>query len=185
MYNLKPLQCEFYGLDPYICGSVGIYPGSFNPLHEAHLKIADHIKSLGIKPIFEISISNVDKQVENNIDKRIFSIVDAGFPCVITNAPTFTSKLRALHRFNDHPYLRLEFVVGVDTWNRLFDVKYYNDLSSMKRSLSQLRYTKFNIFPRGGVMPISDHYLYKNAKYYENFIPVDISSTQIRELNGK
>jgi PncC family amidohydrolase len=115
-----------------------IYPGSFNPLHEGHRRLAAWAKKLGgggddtgaggdvagadgeeaVEVEFEISIENVDK---DPLDFRQalarLGQFDAEAPVWLTRAPTFAEKALL--------FPGATFVVGADTIQRLADLSYY------------------------------------------------------------
>ena len=97
-----------------------ILSGSFNPLHKGHteLLIASE-KEIAAKPLFEISIFNVDKnQIDFfDLNERIKQFRSIG-KLIITNSPTFTEKSSI--------FKKSIFVVGYDTALRLIDKKYYS-----------------------------------------------------------
>ena len=97
-----------------------ILSGSFNPLHKGHteLLIASE-KEIAVKPLFEISIFNVDKsQIDFfDLNERIKQFRSIG-KLIITNSPTFTEKSSI--------FKKSIFVVGYDTALRLIDKKYYS-----------------------------------------------------------
>ena len=98
-----------------------ILSGSFNPLHKGHteLLIASE-KEIAAKPLFEISIFNVDKnQIDFfNLNERIKQFRSIG-KLIVTNSPTFTEKSSI--------FKKSIFVVGYDTALRLIDKKYYSN----------------------------------------------------------
>ena len=98
-----------------------ILSGSFNPLHKGHteLLIASE-KEIAVKPLFEISIFNVDKsQIDFfDLNERIKQFRSIG-KLIITNSPTFKEKSSI--------FKKSIFVVGYDTALRLIDKKYYSN----------------------------------------------------------
>ena len=95
-----------------------VLPGAFNPLHDGHRRMrADAGRRLGRRVGFELSIANVDKPPldYHELNTRLAQF-DAG-EVVLTNAPTFADKARALGG--------VVFVVGADTLQRVGDPRYY------------------------------------------------------------
>jgi nicotinamide mononucleotide (NMN) deamidase PncC len=125
-----------------------ILPGSFNPMHDAHLYMmqnADPSCSCDL----EFSIQNVDKPNIDLIDleKRILSVFDCAKPTAsdpvriwVTNMPTFVEKAQ-------HFPLGTTFVVGMDTAKRIVDPKYAGPYSAVD-DVFQERITSFIVFTR-------------------------------------
>lgn len=97
-----------------------VLSGSFNPLHDGHIKLLDTACSLreGGFPCYEMSAINADKPplVLSDIKERLKQF-RPGKTLVVTNQPYFYKKAEL---FPDST-----FVVGVDTAIRLLDPKYY------------------------------------------------------------
>jgi len=96
-----------------------LLPGSFNPLHEGHRRLAWAASELtGRSPAFELSQLNVDKPPLEPAELRRRAAQFEWFaPLWLTRAPLFADKGRL---FPD-----TIFVVGFDTALRLLDPRYY------------------------------------------------------------
>ena len=97
----------------------GVLPGSFDPLHEGHQRLAavasDMLKS---QVTFEFSVTNVDKPPleEPEVRKRVAQFAGK-WPAVISQAPVFSKKARI--------FPGCTLVIGWDTAVRLVDARYY------------------------------------------------------------
>ncbi len=98
-----------------------LFPGSFNPMHEGHVLLARVAEELRQQPLaFEISVTNVDKPpLPGETVRRRLAQFAWKSPVELTRAPTFVEKSRL--------FPGTTFVVGADTAERLFGVKYYGD----------------------------------------------------------
>jgi hypothetical protein len=98
-----------------------LFPGSFNTMHEGHASLARVAEELKQQPLaFEISVTNVDKPplAADTVRQRLTQFAWKS-PVELTRAPTFVEKSRL--------FPGTTFVVGIDTAERLFSVKYYGD----------------------------------------------------------
>ncbi|KAG8652218.1 hypothetical protein MANES_06G064900v8 [Manihot esculenta] len=99
-----------------------ILPGSFNPLHEGHLKLLEVATSIcgNGYPCFEISAVNADKPPlsVSQIKDRVKQFEIAGKTVIISNQPFFYKKAEL--------FPGSAFVIGADTAARLINPKYYD-----------------------------------------------------------
>jgi hypothetical protein len=109
-----------------------VFPGSFNPLHDGHIGIADAAVELtGRLVVFELSVANVDKPPldADEVARRLKQF--EGFAnIVLTRAPRFIEKARALPGS--------VFVLGWDTFVRLLEPRYYDGAQAMRDALREM-----------------------------------------------
>ncbi len=98
-----------------------ILPGSFNPLHEAHVELAHTTAAMEqTEAAFEISLVNVEKSAlsEEEARRRLAQFAWRS-PVWLTRAPTFIEKARL--------FPGAVFVLGSDTAARIVDLRFYED----------------------------------------------------------
>lgn len=109
-----------------------VLPGAFNPLHAGHRAMrADAARRLGMPVGFELCVVNVDKPPLDyvEVDRRLAQF--AAGEVVVTGAPTFVAKARALGG--------VVFVVGVDTLARVGQARYYGGVAERERAFAEMR----------------------------------------------
>ncbi|MEN6407938.1 MAG: hypothetical protein ABFC77_15900 [Thermoguttaceae bacterium] len=121
-----------------------LFPGSFNPPHAGHRRMADiACQWLGQRPTFELSIENVDKPPLDFLEiERRLKLFSPDEPVCLTHAATFLEKTRL--------FPGATFVVGLDTLRRVAETKYYADEAAGRRALEEIagRGCKFLVFGR-------------------------------------
>jgi len=133
-----------------------IYPGSWNPLHDGHRQIVEKAQQIMGAPVtLELSVSNADKGQLDYIDiNNRVEAVTKEYPLALTNAPTFVQKATKF-RQRFHPD-KIIFVVGADTWARIWDPKYAGPPVDVSRAFREAD-VQFLVFGRNNI-PIYQGY---------------------------
>ena len=109
-----------------------VLPGAFNPLHDGHRAMRAHaVERLGCDVAYELSIANVDKPALDYLDLNPRLAQFAGDEIVLTDAPTFVAKARALGG-------GIAFVVGADTITRIAEPRYYGGAVARDTALAEM-----------------------------------------------
>lgn len=162
-----------------------VFPGSFNPLHIGHQKLAGIAeRRLGKQAVFELSKSNVDKPAltEEEVKRRIAPLRDRSV--AVTHAATFELKAAL--------FPGSVFIIGFDTAVRLLDTAYYNDnMDELHASLQRIHDAKCRFFVGGRLsngafltlddlkIPTTWRTLFDGATEAE--FREDVSSSQLRQ----
>lgn len=129
--------------------TIAIYSGSWNPLHEAHLTIRTTAQKILRCPVlFELTVNNAEKGQLDFIEikKRIDNLQSQEH--ILTNAPLIREKAALMTK--RHPSKSIVFVVGYDTWKRIWDPKYCEDNDpTLEEELFKRMGVRFLVFGRG------------------------------------
>lgn len=161
-----------------------LLPGSFNPLHDGHRKLAAVARErLGREVVFELSLLNADKPPIALAEARCRALQFAGrAPLLLTRAPHFAEKACL--------FPESVFVMGADTAARLVAPRFYGDEAAMRRALETLRAQGARLLVAGrdsdlGFRTLRDLAIPEAARDLFEEVPasefrMDISSSKLR-----
>lgn len=168
-----------------------LFAGSWNPLHQHHLDIANHVeKKYNTSIIFEMCKKPFDKDElsETDIINRVNQFSTLCRECLVTNNTSYTQRARYKYDLTDTvgAWRKRVFIVGFDTILRVDNPKYYfNSESEKSRCIDYMKRTsRFLVFNRGDsdrnklskeILEICD---------FEDFKTNSISSTELRNKNN-
>jgi nicotinamide mononucleotide (NMN) deamidase PncC len=161
-----------------------LFPGSFNPLHSGHKRMAEIAAAkLGAPVTFEVSITNVDKPPLDFLEQEERVVQLMKLPQIFTRAPRFVDKARLAPGCT--------FVVGVDTIERIGETKYYSGSTDERDAdIAEIAWAgcRFLVFGRniqGKFRTLSDLNVPPSLRTLCDEVPEslfreDISSTELR-----
>jgi hypothetical protein len=169
-----------------------VFPGSFNPPHSGHLRMANVAEQKTGRPLlWELSITNVDKPPLDFISMRTrihaIRFEDHDRPIALTRAPTFAEKAKL--------FPGSIFVVGADTIARVGQLCYYADdparrAAAIAEIASQgCRFLVFGRQVEGKFQTLADLHLPPELLALCDEVPAsdfreDVSSTELRGAAG-
>lgn len=186
-YKIYPFSSDMSSTERKI-----ILSGSFNPLHDGHIKLLEVAASIcgDGYPCFEISAVNADKPPLSisQIKDRVKQFEKVGKTVIISNQPYFYRKAEL--------FPGSCFVIGADTAVRLINPKYYDgDYKKMLDILIGCKNTGCTFLVAGRMIDgtfrvLGDFDIPKELR--DMFVPIpiemfrmDIASSEIRKNLGK
>ena len=161
-----------------------IFPGSFNPLHDGHLKMRELAeKKTGMRATFEICARNADKPpLTFHEIKRTLDQFNENDSWVMTSAGRFSEKAEM--------FPNSVFIIGADTLVRVFDEKFYLNKKDMINHIERFNdhNVHFLVFGRKvnnkfislKDIAIPDNIRQRCTGFDEASFRDDISSTELR-----
>lgn len=149
-----------------------IFSGSFNPPTKNHLEMAELVHAkYGIRPVFEISVTNRDKPKIDfaEVLDRAEKVNAAGYGLLFHDAPLFLDKSRLSPQGT-------MFMTGTDTLYRMNKDHSEEELAEFKK-----RGNKFIVFERENVPPFLNK-IPELCDFVGEYVDDGWSSTKEREL---
>ncbi len=165
---------------------VVVFPGSYNPLHDGHRRLAELVRQRLNKDVcFEITLKNADKDQISWSEAKQRAEQFRGYGTVLfTQVPLFSQKSKI--------FPNSVFVIGTDTVTRLIQTRFYDDDSGkMDQSFKEILQSGCRFLVAGRVsdgqfitladIDMPHQYACLFEEIPESEFRMDISSTAIRE----
>jgi nicotinate-nucleotide adenylyltransferase len=165
---------------------IGIFPGSFNPVHIGHLAIANYVAEFGgfdeiwflitpknpLKPISDL----MDQELRLELIEKAIGDYPKFKTCTIEwDMPQPTYTINTLQKLRmSYPDYSFELIIGSDNWETIHRWKDYQLI---------LKNFKTVVYPRLGTGKV--YINHPNASMIKNAPKIEISSSAIRKAIGQ
>lgn len=161
---------------------VGIYKGSYNPIHLIHLQLMQEIKKEAIQVAFAISYETYQKGnvSMNDFMHRIKMLNHLGYPVIIFRTPWYNTNVAYLRETLMYEG-KVLLPMGLDTWNRVIESSYdsFKSKEDIERAKKDFENCEFILMGRIG--HTNKYPTGLNCKSFPEHHK-EVSSTFIREL---